>query len=71
MTFALFLTLNLSLSIIAMLRVAGCVLIAHRLSDKLPVDAGWCDWGNALPVALVAQYHARSSGRQSSDAAAA
>jgi hypothetical protein len=55
MTFTLIIALNLSLSILAMLVVYGCLYLAHRLPDEPGLDADWRDWGHPLPVALIAQ----------------
>lgn len=52
MTFTLLIVLNLGLSILAMLVVYGCVLLAHRLPDEPVLNADWRDWGHPLPVAL-------------------
>ena len=56
MTFPLFIALNLSLSILAVLVVYGCLILAHRLPDEPRLDADWRDWGHPLPVALVADH---------------
>ena len=53
MTFTQLIALNLSLSILAGAVVYGCVLLAHRLSDRPALDADWHAWGHPLPVALV------------------
>ena len=55
MTFTLIITLNLILSILAVLVVYGCLHLAYRLPDEPRLDADWRDWGEPLPVALVAR----------------
>lgn len=55
MTFTLIIALNLSLSILAVAVLYGCLLLAHRLPDGPALDADWHDWGHPLPVALVAR----------------
>jgi hypothetical protein len=70
MTFTVFIALNLSLSILAMLVVYGCLLLAHRLPDESRLDADWRDWGHPLPVALVVD-HDTTNGRVATHPAAA
>ena len=55
MSFALFIALNLILSIVSLLIVGGCLLFAYRLRDEPTIDADWRDWWHPLPVALVAE----------------
>lgn len=55
MTYTLMITLNLILSLIVILGIAGCVHLAYRLPAEPDVDADWRDWGEPLPVALAAE----------------
>jgi len=61
MTLTLIIALNLSLSILAILVVYGCLYLTHRLPDEPRLDSDWRDWGHSLPVALVADNNVGGS----------
>ncbi len=56
MTYTLIIALNLSLSILAILVVAGCTAVAHTLRAEAPLDAGWDDWNAPLSLELAVQH---------------
>ena len=53
MTLAYLITLNLILSLVAILGVAGFVSLAARLRSRAPLDTDWRMWADPLPLSLL------------------